>query len=253
MYPCPVCSKESYLYDVVDLHKSCEENRGLFLPLSGRAIYYAKCEHCGFVFAPEMHAWSLEEFGKLIYNEDYVKVDPDYVEIRPRQNANTIAQMFASNYKDIRHLDYGGGDGLFSQVLQSQGWDSVSWDPFYQTHEDLVGLGKFDLITAFEVFEHVPDVGALITTLNNLLSEDGLILFSTLVSDGVLDTHGRINWWYAAPRNGHISLFTYESLKLLGELVGLQFVTFSKGFHMYCRHVPDEWQHYIYKNARTTT
>ena len=45
-------------------------------------------------------------------------------------------------------------------------------------------MGRFNLITSFEVFEHVPDVNHLISTLSSLVEEDGIVLFSTYLSDG---------------------------------------------------------------------
>jgi hypothetical protein len=40
------------------------------------------------------------------------------------------------------------------------------------------------------------------------------VLFSTLLSDGEIVRGRPLRWWYAAPRNGHISLFSAQSLRL---------------------------------------
>jgi 2-polyprenyl-3-methyl-5-hydroxy-6-metoxy-1,4-benzoquinol methylase len=42
----------------------------------------------------------------------------------------------------------------------------------------LSDLGKYNLITAFEVFEHVPDINLLFGTLAEVKSNDFLELFS---------------------------------------------------------------------------
>ena len=73
--------------------------------------------------------------------------------------------------------------------------------------------GSFDLVTAFEVFEHVPDIDILFTDLQSLVKAEGLILFSTLLSDGEIGRDRPLSWWYASPRNGHISLFSAQSLR----------------------------------------
>ena len=234
---CPVCEAEAALLDVVDLNKSCEEARGKFLPIAGVPIYYALCEQCGFCFAPEFRHWSLEEFSTRIYNEDYKLVDPDYHEARPRVNAQTLAGMFDKHVLDIRHLDYGGGNGVLSNELFAAGWDSKSYDPFVDgpLSED---YGKFNLVTSFEVFEHVPDVNHLISTLSSLVEKDGIVLFTTLLSDGHLARNHRLDWWYASPRNGHVSLFSRRSLTLLGEKEGFELMSFSPDRHAYWRSVP---------------
>jgi 2-polyprenyl-3-methyl-5-hydroxy-6-metoxy-1,4-benzoquinol methylase len=110
-------------------------------------------------------------------------------------------------------------------------------------------LGKFDLITAFEVFEHVPDVLQLVSNLSALLAPDGLVLFSTMVSDGQLKRGERINWWYAAPRNGHISLFSKTSLILLGAKEGFNFASFAEGVHAYWRKEIPAWARHVIKTG----
>ena len=234
---CPVCDAATSLLDVVDLNKSCEEARGMFLPLAGVPVYYSLCDQCGFCFAPDLHRWSIEEFSARIYNDDYRLVDPDYLDARPRGSAQMLAGMFANHVLDIRHLDYGGGNGVLSRELFAAGWDSTSYDPFVDgpLRDD---MGTFNLVTSFEVFEHVPDVKNLISTLSSLVDEDGMVLFSTLLSDGVLERNKRVQWWYASPRNGHISLFSRRSLALLGQREGFDLVSFSPNLHAFWRTRP---------------
>ena len=106
---CPVCNNDCLLLDVVDFNKSCEEMRGKYLELSGIPIYYVQCGSCGFCFSPEIYIWSLQEFESKIYNNEYVNIDPDYVEARPRANAENLISMFPQLPTTVKHLDYGGG------------------------------------------------------------------------------------------------------------------------------------------------
>jgi SAM-dependent methyltransferase len=246
-FPCPVCNGSCSLHDVVDFNKSCEEAKGKFLGLAAIPIYYALCGNCGFCFAPEIAAWNLEEFSEKIYNDEYVLVDPDYVESRPKANAANLTSMFSDHTFSFKHLDYGGGDGLLTSLLNKSGWQSVSHDPFVNKNVSIDQLGKFDLITAFEVFEHVPDPQHLMTSLRTLLSQNGVILFSTLLSDGKIVPNQRINWWYASPRNGHISLFSRKSLAILAQSSGYNFGSFSSLFHVFFSDVPPWANHIIRK------
>lgn len=237
--PCPVCGASTALLDVVDLSKSCEEQHGRFLPLAGVPVYYSLCDRCGFCFAPALQQWSLEEFSARIYNSDYALFDPDCVDTRPRANARWLAEIFAEYVLKIRHLDYGGGDGTLSNALFATGWNSTSYDPFFEgpLRSD---LGKFNLVTSFEVFEHVPDVNNLVANLSSLIETDGMVLFSTVLSDGNLARNQRLRWWYAAPRNGHISLFSRRSLALLGAKEDFELVSLEPNLHVYWRKAP-EW------------
>jgi SAM-dependent methyltransferase len=245
---CPVCGAAASLLDVVDLNKSCEEARGGFLPIAGAPVYYALCDQCGFCFAPDLQQWSLEEFSSRIYNDDYKVVDPDSVGPRPRANARWLAGIFADHVLDIRHLDYGGGNGMLSQELFAAGWNSTSYDPFFDgpLGDD---LGRFNLVTSFEVFEHVPDVNQLISSLSSLVEKDGIVLFSTVLSDGSLVRNQRLRWWYAAPRNGHISLFSRRSLALLGAKAGFELVSIEPNLHAYWRESVPSWAAALVKTA----
>lgn len=242
---CPVCGSRSPALDVVDFNKSCAEPQGVFLPLAGRPVYYHRCENCGHVFSPEFWTWSAKDFSDQIYNDGYVAVDPDYLETRPLGNAQLLLNLFGAQPSSIRHLDYGGGNGRLSSHLQAQGWDSTSFDPFPDNPLDAHQLGKFNLITAFEVFEHVPDPKELIANLDQLMSDSCLVLFSTLTSDNALQANSRINWWYCSPRNGHISLFTRKSLSLLANRHNLKFGSVNEGLHCYVNQIPDWATHFI--------
>ena len=241
---CPVCNCECSLLDAVDFNKSCEEAHGKHLGLAGIPVYYALCKNCGFCFAPEIATWGLDEFEEKIYNDEYVLVDPEFIEARPRASAASLISMFGDRAPSIKHLDYGGGNGLLSSILNNSKWQSVSYDPFVDKDVNIDRLGKFDLVTAIEVFEHVPDVLQLMANLRSLLTPNGIVLFSTLLSDGNIRADQKISWWYAAPRNGHISLFSRKSLAVLANKYGFNFGSFSAGFHVFFTKVPS-WANHI--------
>jgi len=75
------------------------------------------------------------------------------------------------------------------------------------------------------------------THLRSLMDEECLVLFSTRARDGSILPSGRDNWWYAAPRNGHISLFSTKSL-LLADKYGLGFRSFSETTHCFYSKLP---------------
>ena len=235
---CPVCRAGCSLLDVVDFNKSCEELRGLVLPRADVPVRYLLCSGCGFCFAPDICAWPPEEFERKIYNDSYVEVDPDYVEARPRINLSVMQTLFRSPGPSVRHLDYGGGNGLLSRLLGEAGWNSVSYDPLSDRSTDPAPLGRFELISAFEVFEHVPDVQELMRNLRSLLVEDGLLVFSTQTSDGEIHPQRPLSWWYASPRNGHISLFSRASLGILAEQNGFRHGSLNSGLHLFFKSIP---------------
>jgi hypothetical protein len=240
---CPVCNNVATPLDVVDFNKCCEEARGRFLPICGIPIYYYHCSNCSFTFAPEFEMWTEKDFLEKIYNDEYTKIDPDYLEVRPQSQLQILTQLFGEQKNLIQHLDYGGGNGKLSLLLRQEGWNSATYDPYTSGAVSISDLGTFNLITAFEVFEHVADIHGLMKNLTQLMSDDSLVLFSTLISDGNLKPNNRINWWYASPRNGHISLFSQKSLILLGKKYSVNLGTLNDDFHCYCRQLPHWARH----------
>ncbi len=236
---CEICGAPALFFDAVDFNKSCNEDFGVNLPRTGTMVDYFLCDGCGFCFAPEFRDWTLAEFSENIYNEDYVNVDPEYVFDRPNNSAQDFHRLYGPNLGRIRHLDYGGGSGLMSKALREKGWDSQSYDPIVEPEKDIAELGTFNLITAIEVFEHVPDVNQLADHMAKLCAPEGTIVFTTFCSDGQIERGQPLSWWYAAPRNGHISLYSRESLKLLMAKRGMSCVSKSPMFHMAFHSLPD--------------
>ena len=245
--PCPICKGAPAPLGSVDFNKNCEEARGLRLPPAGRLVSYVICGNCGFAWAPEFATWTPADFGRDIYNAGYAEVDPDHRERRPQTNAETLLATFPPPHRPLRHLDYGGGAGRLSELLRQAGWDSTSFDPFFDSAGDAGPRGRYPFISCFEVFEHVPDVARLAQRLDALLAPDGLMLVSTLVSDGQLQPGRPPGWWYAAPRNGHISLHSSRSLGILAAQQGWSTGSFSADIHLFWRGNFPAWARHLLK------
>ena len=112
----------------------------------------------------------------------------------------------------------------------------MTYDPFSSFNE--MPLETFDLITCFEVMEHVPSPKETVATMVAMLKERGAILFSTLVQPVSFEKSG-LSWWYAAPRNGHISLYSSQSLAHLFAPHAMKVASFSEGLHIAYTQVPE--------------
>jgi 2-polyprenyl-6-hydroxyphenyl methylase/3-demethylubiquinone-9 3-methyltransferase len=232
---CKICRGPSPLFGVVDFHKSCIEAQGRRLALSGYPIYYRRCQQCGFAFTPAFDSWDQDAFHTLIYNNDYIIVDPDFADLRPSGNAKLVATSFPETRASMEILDYGGGAGVFAARLREQGFSATTYDPFSSFNQ--LPSEKFDMVTSFEVMEHVPSPQSTVATMVSLLKDPGAILFSTLVQPADFETIG-LNWWYASPRNGHISLYSTQSLALLFKPHGMKVGSFSANLHIAYGQIP---------------
>ncbi len=236
---CKCCAQEALLFDVRDFAKNCSEQRGVHLPLTGIPIYYYKCSSCGFIFTTQFDDLSHDEVKKLVYNEGYEKVDPDWSDARPAQQVGLIEGAFGPVKKEISVLDYGGGTGLLVERLKQAGFsDAVSYDPFYEEHGGRPER-RFNLIVCFEVVEHSPDPFAVFAEMFSFLdSGRGFVLFSTLVAPPEIDQL-KGSWWYIGPRNGHISIHTARSLSQVICRLGMTYGQANPNLHGAFKTVPD--------------
>jgi 2-polyprenyl-6-hydroxyphenyl methylase/3-demethylubiquinone-9 3-methyltransferase len=235
---CKICGNRAELYGVVDFHKSCEELRGVSFLLSGVPVYYYRCTGCKFVFTEAFDQWSIEQFKVNIYNEQYKLVDPEYEhEVRPRRLGEMVARLWDRYKTETRVLDYGGGNDGFCAVLRQRGFPvAVTYDPMVPQYAQRPE-GKFDLVTCFETLEHMPDPVGGIGSILEFSADAGLILFSTVVQPADFDQH-RLNWWYVAPRNGHVSIFSKPALTAVWDRHGYKVVSFDDTIHLAFRTLP---------------
>jgi 2-polyprenyl-6-hydroxyphenyl methylase/3-demethylubiquinone-9 3-methyltransferase len=174
-----------------------------------------------------MLIWTPEQLGIEVYNDTYVNYDPDYKEVRPSNWAHTFYSSIDYRYlKNIRHLDYGGGSGIMSKILKNRNWESTSYDPYYENN--VRPQGKYNLITAIEVVEHALDIRKTLDDIISFLDKTGVLVFSTLLANKKTD----IDWWYIGARNGHISILSVDSLKLLAKERNMYFQSINEGLHI---------------------
>ena len=186
----------------------------------------SECTMCGFACFDDLQNWSEDRFRDEIYNDDYHLCDPPFREDRPRKLAAWLSRCLSP--RGI--IDYGGGEGQLCALLNEQGFQAHSYDPFYG--ETRLPPDSADVVTAFEVVEHVPIQRKLFSDLAALCKPDGLIIFSTLLKPENLTG----DWWYASPRNGHASFHTEQSLGLLMGELNLAHVSLSPEMHVAACH-----------------
>jgi SAM-dependent methyltransferase len=214
---CKICDGKAEYFDIVDFNKFCSKTEFYGFGRSGIMVSYFRCDTCGFVFTPFFDEWTTIEFGRFVYNADYIKIDGEYAGVRPKREAAALAKRLAG-LTDLRILDYGSGTGLLADNLIAEGYRNVSsYDPFSSPSRP---KGRFDLVTCFEVLEHTAAPMATMADIASLLEPSGSVIFSTGIQMPNMNEI-RANWWYVGPRNGHASIFTLNALALAGQAAGL--------------------------------
>jgi 2-polyprenyl-6-hydroxyphenyl methylase/3-demethylubiquinone-9 3-methyltransferase len=170
------------------------------------------------VFTRDCDSWDAEDFATRIYNSSYIEVDPEYTGARARANLGYTL----SNLRG-RGLDYGCGNGMLGKLVRSAGYlDFKGYDPYSSYNKRPSGL--FNTIYCYEVFEHTCWPQDTLADILSFAAPECTIHFTTLV-DGT-DS-------YIAPRNGHITIHTAESLRRLGS--GLKYVQINAVTHIYVK------------------
>ena len=122
----------------------------------------------------------------------------------------------------------------WASLLRESGFPQVeTYDPFVPRFAQKPA-GRFDCVICFEVLEHATDPLSTLGDMVEFLTDTGLIVLSTLLQPADIDRRG-LSWWYAAPRNAHISLYTKASLDRLLEPLGFQVHSLGESYHVLYR------------------
>jgi hypothetical protein len=215
----------------VDFNKSCDSKNSYPLGISKIPVPYYCCKLCGFLFTDFCDFYGAKEFKEYIYNEDYIKVDPEYLSARPMRNARLLCDILTTRKNEIIGIDYGGGGGITSAEMRLLGYNYDTLDAFGVTNLKSENHGKYNFCSAFEVFEHLPNPRVALQEIIGMMdnSEKIEILIGTGLSDDAVSDERRLMWWYASPRNGHISLFSKKSMEIMADNEGCQLDFFDYG------------------------
>ncbi len=237
---CKVCDGRIHVVGHKDFSVSCNSAP---LPQTQIPIIYYRCEVCGFLFTPAFDDWQVEDFKEHIYNDEYAQVDPEYELARPMREAHRVINRLAVLPNMLSVLDYGGGNGQFAKTLRDHGCNAVCYDPLVPEFAELP-YGTSDLVTCFECIEHVPEPHYAANMMANLVKQNGVIHVMTGLTDQSWPDISALNWWYVAPRNGHVSIHSRQSITHLFATYGMQVDLIADNQVLAYRQKPDWYEAY---------
>ena len=187
-----------------------------------------RCGSCGFRYFNPAFAGGGQFYAELGGEDYYVQERPEF---------SRMHAILAKAQEAGRVLDIGCGDGAFLDKCRLIGWSTFGTElnsgaaerASAKGHSVLDGTlaklgeraeaGSFDAVTAFQVFEHVPDPVRMLNTCRTLVKPGGLIAMSVPFESGVyklapLDPH---QW----PPH-HLSRWRKADLRTLGRLANVQ-------------------------------
>ncbi len=191
---------------------------------------YRRCTDCGFVFVVDP-TWLDEAYDSAIAKVDLGCVDRV---MRYSRSVKLVLHFFLDPKATC--LDYGAGYGLFVRRMRDLGYDFRWYDKHCENlfAQDFVGAldARYELLTAFEVMEHLVDPLAELDAWSRLADN---IVASTMLVERYrappLD-----EWVYYAPETGqHIGFFSIETLRRVASRLGLHLSSDGYEFHMFSK------------------
>jgi Methyltransferase domain len=194
-------------------------------------VSYFRCTACGYTRTEDPY-WLEEAYSDAMNDSDVGMVSRNIALARSAR-----AVIFAFFNKNSRFIDYGAGYGLFVRLMRDKGLDFY-WADRYASNmfakvaeADTSGQSRYELLTAFEVFEHLVDP---VSEIEQMLRLSESIMFTTLLMPPSCPAPDA--WWYYGLDHGqHVSFYTRRALEQLATRFNLTLYTDGRFFHLLTR------------------
>lgn len=194
-----------------------------------RGFVIAECGVCASRFVPDPLP-STQSYDERYFDDRAATGYADYLSDRDLivQNFERRVEWLASLAGGKRLLDVGAAFGFFLRAARKHGFDPIGVEPVVacadfarrelgetvvpSTLEDAdLPRASFDVITLFDVIEHLRDPRAALARVRELLRPGGLVVVETGDLDALLSRVCGSRWYYYDPPQ-HLTYFSQASL-----------------------------------------
>lgn len=195
-----------------------------------RAPTYVQCQRCGLVFHEEelppqpVSSVTLETYTRYTN----WKLPTNRVRLHWLTRRASIPRG--------RAVDIGTKDGSAVKVLADMGWQAIGFDPDRRYHPfakqkygveirpqwftaKAVGPGSLDLVTAYHVFEHIPQPLPWLSEIWEALQPEGFLQ---------IDTPNLSHIHATQICRGHVVLYTVQTLRQMLEKAGFKILAMTE-------------------------
>lgn len=200
---------------------------------NGYALFH--CDSCG-LYQTDLKK-EYESFVKAFYGKGYFTGDPtrgaytSYRKDKPyiTKNMHRFLAEVKKHKPAGKLLDAGCAYGYFIELALANGYDAYGFDPSHHAVGEarkIVGSDRvkegtiggvryngelFDVITLFDVFEHLSDPKKDMQKLMKLLAPDGILVIATGDTDSIMAKTLKRRWTFFNPPQ-HLFFFNQKNL-----------------------------------------
>ena len=183
--------------------------------LSRYDVGYYQCPACDLI-QTQKPFWLPEAYGSALSDLDTGAVERARLSTELTLAAATLLRIPL----DAACTDYGGGHGILVRAMRDHGYDFRWYDTYAQNHFargfEADPSVRSALLTCFEVWEHLPDVGADLAK----FFEPG---HDALLVGTFLHAGHRPGWWYYCPEVGqHVAFFSARTMQNVADRFGYE-------------------------------
>lgn len=198
---------------------------GLANVLQSHKVSYFRCDNCGFIQTEEPF-W-LEE----AYSSSMTKSDIGLIGRNLEMAELTQRLILTCLDPQAKFIDYGGGYGIFVRIMRDRGFNFYRLDPIcenlFAENFDAPTGESFNLLTAWEVFEHLEKP---MEKIEEMLSMSPILLFSTALLPS--PPKKLQEWWYYGLEHGqHVAFYSRQTIDFISREFDLRIYYSSKNIH----------------------
>lgn len=198
---CLVCNANNYEIVNVNNQSKVESNKGIINPLR----VWVRCKNCGTIYPnPIPKESALNKYYSLFAKNVNESVNNrfEFLIRLSNERLQRIENLFSNqSTNNLKLIDIGTGPGVFVATAIDRGWDAKGLELAEKNcvyakesfNIDLINKDiknfdpdeKFDVITLFEVIEHLRNPNQILQKLNSLLKSNGILVLATPIKDSV--------------------------------------------------------------------
>ncbi len=238
---CNLCGQDDYLIRfpaTMQLQEQIEVDAfSCTNPGYGHHAQIVQCQNCGYVYAnPRWSGEDILEAYTAVTDETYVQ-EREGRELTFRKHLHSLEKRVGkANGRSL--LDIGAYIGVFVETATQAGWDACGVEPsewaasmaqrqglqvIHGTQDAVELVGKqFDVVTMWDVIEHVADPSGEIGKAYQLLKPGGWLVVHTMDIDSLMAKLMKSRWPWLMDM--HIHYFSQKTLRNMLEKNGFEVV-----------------------------